>query len=397
MSSNVVDHHVRARTIEQYDATPFAKHHRQLSKAADALPGGLPARLPLCELRRTDGPPAEDPWWHRQEEATAPGKCDRSSGAFVTLLSGPKYLAAARCLHAQMRTVGSSCRLALLYDDREVAADEALTAAYGRDNLIPLSRLIRALPDEEPLGAQWTAMLNKRTTARGVGRRLYAGHTERSVNFLKFWLWALPRGEFDTVVYIDTDVIINRNIDHMLRFPFVEPLAAVSAVTCGQDRCVFNAGVFVLRPELSVARALLRQRAGQYCEHQITDQSLLNLYFVGRWKSMPVRYNSGPGLVSPRHRTANESQLLSSAAIWHMWGEPKPWANGGAHAAPFSTTIVNNISLSSPSGPAGLGAHPEASAGGNGRGTRARGHDVKALRREWPSARRWHEVCGGVA
>ena len=30
---------------------------------------------------------------------------------------------------------------------------------------------------------------------------------------------------------------------------------------------------------------------------------------------MPVRYNSGPGLVSPRHRTANESQLLSSAAI----------------------------------------------------------------------------------
>ena len=162
-----------------------------------------------------------------------------------------------------------------------------------------------------------------------------------------------------------------------------------SAASCGQDRCVFNAGVFILRPELEVACALLRQRAGQYCEHQITDQSLLNRYFVGRWKSMPARYNVGARLSAPHDHVANESLQLSGAAIWHMWGEPKPWdvswVNGAAATAAVTTQSIGNASKPS------VAPVPRARGGE----TRVRGHGIRASQMR-PLVRRWHEACGGI-
>mmetsp|Transcript_80792 Transcript_80792/g.160533 ORF Transcript_80792/g.160533 Transcript_80792/m.160533 type:complete len:143 (-) Transcript_80792:165-593(-) len=117
--------------------------------------------------------------------------CGVGEATFVSLLSGSRYIAAALCLHTQLVRVSSRCRLTLVYDDREVnrTTGSPLEETLGARNLIPLTRLMRKLPNENsPYGAQWAALQNRSLR----GRRLYQGSTERSVNFLKFWLWALP-------------------------------------------------------------------------------------------------------------------------------------------------------------------------------------------------------------
>ena len=220
----------------------------------------LPKGLPICALHKSKSPAA----------VTTTG-C--RGGAFASLLSGPRYVRAAICLRAQLQTVESRCRHLLIYDDQRVAANTRLTTAYGAHNLVPLSALQRRMSSgNTTYGAQWDFMQAR--AAASPGRRLYAGFQERAVNFLKFWLWALP-GDIRNIVYIDVDVLILRNIDELVGMNLhVGSLAAVSA-GCDSDPCVFNAGLFVLRPSLITLSSLLLQRSGQYVSQSWTRKLVL--------------------------------------------------------------------------------------------------------------------------
>ena len=53
-----------------------------------------------------------------------------------------------------------------------------------------------------------------------------------------------------------------------------------------------------------------------------------------------ILYNVGARLFAPHDHVANESLQLSGAAIWHMWGEPKPWDVSWANGAAATTAVT---------------------------------------------------------
>ena len=142
----------------------------------------------------------------------------------------------------------------------------------------------------------------------------------------KLLVWALP--DLRRAVFLDLDLLVLRNVDGLtFEAADLEGDAAFSAVAAlPYSRSLFNSGVFVFAPSLPTAAALHdlsrratferpRARGGAPSagraqvgapasadrvrvlpaleKFHLTDQSILNHYFRGRWRPLPFGYNVG--------------------------------------------------------------------------------------------------------
>jgi hypothetical protein len=158
--------------------------------------------------------------------------------SYITSATSENYVQPALCLRAQMARF-SSCPFLVLIDDRPghiLSSDSSrrLTSAFGQRSVIRLSSLLARANQSDAAGA------------------ITATNQWHAHSMVRLWLWALegvPR-----LVLLDADVLLLRNIDELLTHPFNEDLAAVPAIGCSPKR--FNGGVLIMKPALSLARAL---------------------------------------------------------------------------------------------------------------------------------------------
>ena len=326
----------------------------------------------------------EDPA-HWARLAGAQSQC-APRAAFASILSGRDYVPHAACLASQLRAVGSTCPHILVHDDRPELALSAsdmrvLADAHGgADRLIPSSwlfaraNLTAAKP--KPPSAQAVAQ----GQAPSTGRRLLTS-PRRFANkalAIKLFLWALPPERFARVVFLDLDLLVQHNIDHLLSLEFTEEIAAVHASQClrGARWEPFNSGVLVIKPSrATLLRLLLRacwavssgrlipagwpavwditprrfwshttssdacaaaflerprtkkdvhgheKTIAHVCERSLLDQSLINFEFRGSYKRLPYGYNvpAGKWKRPPPVR-------FDEMAVLHYLSEPKPWS-----------------------------------------------------------------------
>ncbi len=222
--------------------------------------------------RRRD--PIPNPYSPRPRRVGQPGRGVHARGrmpcppnsTFVTLLAGRSYLQSALCLPHQLRALGSACPIALVYDDTdsgEYVGVDVLAAAYGgASQLYPLSALRArhaAWRDRTYAGApaeQMSGPANGHSGPATHGARPAAARWQPN---LKLWAWALPG--VASAVFLDTDVLLLHNVDHLLSFSLeLTPRQQRAAATCKSrfgDR-FFNTGVFAFRPSLPSLERLLR-------------------------------------------------------------------------------------------------------------------------------------------
>ena len=317
------------------------------------------------------------------------GSGSATNVAFVTLLTGAKYAAPAACLPRQLRQVGSTCPIILVYDDDDASLPlpmlhEAFNASSG-DRMMPLSTL----------KARYANAFNNHGLSGPaaspsdviVGRRLYTS-VEKSNLLLKLWLWALP---MQRAVFLDIDVVLVRNVDSLLAAQ-----GTLAAVFCEQQLSgiFYNTGVMVFTPSLSklhelleVARHIASPWRGFYpwpgeryaeicsprnephayrrlfpntsnpfgacrkvhagrqplfiqkaCESKHTDQSAINHIFgasPSSLPSLPILASPSSGLnaagggvrrLLPIFNDNPWTGLNNETHIFHFSGEPKPWA-----------------------------------------------------------------------
>ena len=116
--------------------------------------------------------------------------------------------------------------------------------------------------------------------------------------------------EYDRLIYLDADMVLLKNIDHL----FVAPGTTLYAVgdcyggrhdewernacchfTPEKHPDYFNAGFYVMTPdkkELAAMEAALRGEEMAAAEWRFAEQDFLNVYFAGRWKHLPYIYNA---------------------------------------------------------------------------------------------------------
>ncbi|KAL2933010.1 UDP-glucuronate:xylan alpha-glucuronosyltransferase 2 [Bienertia sinuspersici] len=153
-------------------------------------------------------------------------------------------------------------------------AQSLLQTGTKRDLVLLIDKAI-SLPKREALvAAGWKIRLIKRIRNPRAEKGSY-----NEYNYSKFRLWQLT--DYDKLVFIDSDIIVLRNLDLLFHFP------QISAT--GNDGSIFNSGIMVLEPSNCTFRTLMGLRK-EITSYNGGDQGFLNEVFVW-WHRLPRRVN----------------------------------------------------------------------------------------------------------
>ncbi|KAL0344858.1 UNVERIFIED_CONTAM: putative UDP-glucuronate:xylan alpha-glucuronosyltransferase 4 [Sesamum radiatum] len=114
-------------------------------------------------------------------------------------------------------------------------------------------------------------------------KRIRSPHSKKDAynewNYSKLRIWQLR--EYDKVMFIDSDLIVTRNLDDFFIYP------QLSAV--GNDKHIFNSGLMLVEPSMCTFKTLMKKRfvVGSY---NGGDQGFLNEVFPW-WHRLPAKLN----------------------------------------------------------------------------------------------------------
>lgn len=147
--------------------------------------------------------------------------------------------------------------------------------------------------------------------------------------FNKIHLW---NQDYDKIIYLDADIIVIKNIDHLFELDY-EFAAGSSFQTeyCsrtgkplqgGWKSDYFNAGFLVLKPSKQVYSDLMIMKDTVETPKDPSDQGLLNYYFRNKWHRLKPIYNFTRRVhdVAPK----KYQEMKNDICVLHFTLE-KPW------------------------------------------------------------------------
>ncbi|MEX0956575.1 MAG: glycosyltransferase [Rhizobiaceae bacterium] len=199
--------------------------------------------------------------------------------AYVTLVTNADYALGATALVRALKLTGTTAEIVVMH-----------TGGVAIDELVPLEVLGASLIEVELLPTS-SAFNERHATAKIHADHPFtkgqkpAFHTPLD-NFAKLRLWELD--EYETVVFIDADAIVLRNIDKLFGYP--EFSAAPNVYESLADFRRLNSGVFVARPSRATFAAMLERLDAPDALWPRTDQTFLQAFFPD-WHGLPVFFN----------------------------------------------------------------------------------------------------------
>ncbi len=150
--------------------------------------------------------------------------------------------------------------------------------------------------------------------------------------FAKLHMW---NANYDKIIYLDADIIVRKNIDHLfyLEDDFGAVRKTISTINIKTkesnsfiDDNHFNAGVLVLTPSKETYKDLMEQKDFVNDEDG-SDQSLLNIYFRFNWHRLPQIYNATKRLMSALPEVWE--RIWGDVCVIHytVQASDKPWLN----------------------------------------------------------------------
>jgi len=207
--------------------------------------------------------------------------------SFVTYLANDKFLEGVLVLNESLRTHNKNIGLACMVTD-EVSTDTI-------KSLKELNIKIYAVP--------WIKSSRKDFKGR------YNESTK--LTFTKLNIFNLP---FNKILYLDADIVINKNIENL--FSLASPSAVYDTSALDKENIGFNAGVMLLKPSKIIFEKL-KSEIDNYGGN--TDQTLLNktLHF----SKLNKTYNK---LYKPMTKLGLFLSYFFPPAVIHFNGN-KPW------------------------------------------------------------------------
>jgi alpha-N-acetylglucosamine transferase len=202
-----------------------------------------------------------------------------SRNAFVTLVTNADYAMGATALMRSIALSGTAADRVVLHTGGVTAADLEPLADLGcrlvQAELLPTSADFNDRHQRDRLHADAPFTKGEKP----------AFHTPLD-NFAKLRLWQMT--EYDTVVFIDADALVIRNIDRLFGYP--EFSAAPNVYERLADFHRMNSGVFVAKPSEKTFEAMMARLDQPDVFWRRTDQTFLQDFFPD-WHGLPVTLN----------------------------------------------------------------------------------------------------------
>lgn len=232
--------------------------------------------------------------------------------AYVTLLSNESYFEGVLILHRSLKAVQARFPL---YCVLSMSVEDEVEKKLEREG-IPCIRL-------------------SRTAVDGIVNSEKRGFSHWNYTFDKLLVWGLI--QFEKIVFLDCDMLIVRNIDHLFE---CEPFSAVIAGSLypGNEHWEgLNSGIMVIVPDEIVRDGLLANikpeiEAGKAEHRMIGDQDVIKRYLT-TWKEQKnLHLEQGYNVFADyltyyiRHQGYSfEGQTDKPIYVVHFIGRAKPW------------------------------------------------------------------------
>lgn len=218
-------------------------------------------------------------WWSFARAAGAIEAAIMPRNAYVTLVTNADFAEGAMALVRSLRLSGTTADIVVMHTGGVEEACLAPLIDLGAQ-LLPVD----LLPTSDAF--------NERHARRNIhGKNPFTKgrkpdfHTPLD-NFAKLRLWQMTG--YETVVFLDADTLVLRNIDRLFGFP--EFSAAPNVYELLADFRRLNSGVFVAKPSQATFDAMLERLDRPDAFWPRTDQTFLQSHFPD-WHGLPVFFN----------------------------------------------------------------------------------------------------------
>ena len=153
--------------------------------------------------------------------------------------------------------------------------------------------------------------------------------------FDKLLIWGLT--QFEKLVYLDSDMIVLKNIDSLFENKPFTAVCAGRSFPGNESWIELNAGLIVLTPNKQIERELIEMAPKVIAEYKeqnkaLGDQDIINRYIANWFNQKQLILDEGYNMLAPylSHYVKKEGYSLSSEQkkpiyVVHFTGNYKPW------------------------------------------------------------------------
>ena len=182
----------------------------------------------------------------------------------------------------------------------------------------------------------------------------------------KLYLFQEYFKKWETITFIDADVIINASLDNLLNIPgFCAPKAETFILRdefsdnetiikelglnkkYNLNSLAFSAGIFsfttdIIKPDTFNELLALYQKNKQACLYG--EESVLNLFFYKKWHRLHDLYNFNPHYLDNYYKIKSKN---IQPFLYHFFHLPKPWQSESPYYETWQTNLekAENINL----------------------------------------------------
>lgn len=162
-----------------------------------------------------------------------------------------------------------------------------------------------------------------------------AAYSNWNYTFDKLYMWGLT--QFEKIVFLDSDMIVTANIDHLFECkPFSAALAGIYFPTCENIK-ILNSGLLVVEPDneikdkmIALSKTLIPDMRAKGLP--LGDQDIINAYFPDWFEHKDLILDDGYNLYAHylqcyirHHGYSFDAKKGKQIYIVHYVGVEKPW------------------------------------------------------------------------
>lgn len=251
--------------------------------------------------------------------------------AFVTLLHSDSFVPGAQTMLYSLR---KSLSLQQTYPPEVVVLVTPNVSKSIQKQLCP-ALCTRVLPVEEWMPP--TNSINNKLAKKRSWKRILDNDCP---GWTKLHIFGLQ--QYDTIVYIDTDCLILKDISNLLELNkiYTESEALIAAAPDILPPDHFNSGVMVIRPSTAIYQKM-HQQASLLTTFDGSDTGFLNAFFSNWYTEFPpnarlsIGYNAQQAMFDLTRDSKDgqssfwDVQIASDLYIVHYSNAEKPWETSG--------------------------------------------------------------------
>lgn len=236
--------------------------------------------------------------------------------AYITIATNKKYLPGVMALHISLRQTGTSIPLYVMLLSDLVRSEDALCSKL-KDNGIQIIEYSNSVNLPQQL----------------IDNNKHQGELRFNHTFDK--LLVFEQTQFDKIVYIDADMYVLQNLDHLFEKPHMSAVVAGKEYPGNEHWIDLNSGLMVIVPEKGLSQKFSSIIPEVYDRKKwCGDQDILQAYYE-EWPNRHELHLGEKYGVFANYAHYYESHLgyvyndqiddPKSVAILHFIGETKPW------------------------------------------------------------------------